>query len=267
MHDPMTQICSFPSYDFQQRLEKSKWFPNWLIPPTIFTLWHNDPCKGPGGDDSCGWFMRAYHGDQKTLEKIVKNFEYDFDGVFKSESSGSGQTYFRGLFKPNGDPHFSVQGIVLNLFYIAAIEHFKVDGRSNWYTARKWMRKNLFDILIFAENPTDSLFDGITRKFQKGCGEEYTEQARRERIRSLASCIYGWIIRETRPWYKHPRWHIHHWSVQIHHWQLLKRWITRTCKVCGRHIRMSDHGCVSDGWSEDSAITCGKCSSSQVAKS
>jgi len=178
MHDPDTLIASFGP----------------------FTLWHHDPCRGPGGDDSCGWFMRAHHGNKETLAKIERAIAFHFDNTYKSDSSG--QVYLRGLFCPNGDPNFSVMGIVLNMFFDATNVFFH-----DWKKSRAWMRKNLFDILMFAENPTDSLRDGIVGTFRD---EKFD---REERIHAYATCIYGWILREQRPWYRHPRWHVHHWRI------------------------------------------------------
>lgn len=213
----------------------------------LATIWHVDPEKD-GTDDSCGWFMRARHGNKEVLEKIAKRFEYDWDKVYvpsrddhdPDDGEYRGEVYHRGFFKPNGDPHFSVHGIVLNLFFIACIEHFQSDGRTNWKRAKRFLRKNLLEILLFAENPTDSLFDGITRKFEKNCGEEYGTRAREERIRNMASCIYAWILRAEQPWYRHPRWHIHHWRIQIHFWQMFKRcWIDR-CSICGKGFKYKE---------------------------
>lgn len=238
----------------------------------IFTIWHNDPCKGPGGDDSCGWFMRAHHGDPRVLEKIVREFEHDWDRVFESRKGDADtgpieRVYFCGLFCPNGDPHFSVSGIALNLFWTAARVHFQSDGRTNWKRANAFMKRHLFDILFFAENPSDSLHDGITRKFETGCGEKYDERERKQRIRSMAACIYGWILRSERPWYKHPRWHIHHWSIQVPFLYRLARWFRKRCDTCNRRISIRDNGVVSHQWSGDGPLTCGKCSGGQVAKS
>jgi hypothetical protein len=36
-----------------------------------------------------------------------------------------------------------------------------------------------------------------------------------------------------RPWWKHPRWHIWHWRVQVHPLQQFKRWAFSRCAVCG----------------------------------
>jgi len=264
MHDPLTQICSFPNYATQCWMAERKWIPRWLSHFTLFTLWHEDPCKGPGGDDSCGWFMRAHHGDEAVLEKIISRFEFDWDRVFEpsrdddcdDERERPKRTYYCGLFKPCGDPHLSVHAITLNLFWSAAHVYFDND----WSESKRFMRKHGMDILLFAENPVDSLFDSITRKFEKGCGEEYSTSAREERIRNMASTIYGWILRAEQPWYRHPRWHVHHWQLQVHPWQRLVRWMTRRCKVCHSRIGPNDNGVVADGWSDSSSLTCGKCS-------
>lgn len=30
------------------------------------------------------------------------------------------------------------------------------------------------------------------------------------------------------------RWHVHHWSVQVHPWQAIRRWVFDRCRVCHR---------------------------------
>lgn len=183
-----------------------------------FTLWHHDPCNRRGcRDDSCGWFMRASHGDPEMLKKIRRRMDYEFDRVFKSygdnlqdhERSPNAvpkRVYYTGLFYPTGGPNFSVHGIALNLFFTAIHTYFSFD----WKKSRRWMRHNLFDILMFAENPTDSMRDGIMGTFRIPCGEKWDREAE---LDSYASMIYGWILRAERPWYRHPRWHVHHWRL------------------------------------------------------
>lgn len=201
-------------------MENRRWIPRWLAQFTLFTLWHEDP-NVRGDDDSCGWFMRARHGDEKVLEKIIKHFEWDWDRVFKSDS---GAVYPRGYFNVNGMPRYSVQGIVLNLMFLAAIS---VLGSRD--KAARFCQKNMFEICLFAENPTDSMHDSLTLKWGK-------DENREQRIRNIASCIYGWILRETRPWYRHPRWHVRHWRLQIHPWQLFQRWAFDRCCKCGKRF-------------------------------
>ena len=36
-----------------------------------------------------------------------------------------------------------------------------------------------------------------------------------------------------RPWYHHPRWHVHHWKVQWHFGQTLARYLFSRCAKCG----------------------------------
>jgi len=228
MHDPSTVTFEIK---YPWRGKPSGLFPNGYRASAI-TIWHEDP-ETDHTDDSCGWFIRSRHCDQVKLKKIREAFEFDWDRVFKSDS---GHVYFCGLFDPSGNPHFSVHGIVLNLFWIAARIHF--DG--SWDKASKFINAHLAEILIFAENPSDSLFDGITRKFQDACSEPQTERIRGERIDNMAGCIYSWIMRSERPWYRHPRWHIWHWKFQVHAWQLFKRWAFEKCCKCGKGFRWGE---------------------------
>ncbi len=215
MHDPHTL-----AFDI-----KYPWKNEHGYRDSFISIWHCDPCKD-GSDDSCGWFKRARHGNQDVLRRIEKAFEFDWDSTFTSE--GSGKTYDTGLFyKSGGMPRFSVIAVVLNLFLLAAKEYYKDrcgdDMTKMWSLANKFMCKNLYDIIIFAENPTDSLHDSLVQKW----GDD---DDRKARIHNMAGIIYGWILRADLKWYQHPRWHIHHWELQIHPWQKFKRWITGEAK-------------------------------------
>lgn len=225
MHDPATLAFSVKS-----PFKRKGGYRN-----DILNIWHVDPCKGPGGDDTCGWFMRSYHGDEKVLKKIESRFEFDWDRVFKSDC---GKTYFSGYFKPDGSPAHSVHSIGLNLFFLAALEVFKSRRQAD-----RFMKDNLFDILIFAENPVDSMHDGITCKFSDGVSDP---KKRAERIHQFASMIYGWILRHSRPWYKHPRWHIHHWKIEVPFLRKLKRWMFTKCCKCGKGFYWNE--CPTSDW-------------------
>lgn len=224
-------------------------------------IWHMDPCKD-GTDDSCGYFLRARHGDQDTLERIVKRLEQDWDNTYTSDSSG--ETYNRGYFDAvNGSPVMSASAIMLNIFLMAAGEHYDKGRRQwdrSWRKARAYMRRHLFDILLFAENPTDSALDSIRQTFVSSedminDGGRRAKERRDQRIRQMASMVYGCILRDTRPWWKSRNLHIHHWRIKIHALRLIIRYFTK-CARCRKFIR-SDRNLTSD-WSGKN-LTCSKC--------
>jgi hypothetical protein len=165
-------------------------------------LWHRDK---DGVDGACGWFMRANHGSHEVLESIERRFALDWTHQVQTRNMGETNT---ALFDNTqfSWPTMSIHGIALNLFFMASFEHFKHDRKKTI----KFMQSNLFEILLFAENPIDSAHHGWLHQF--GFDEK---KSREERIHSSAVMIYGWILRATRPWYKHPRWHIHHWRVSV----------------------------------------------------
>lgn len=206
MHDPMTVAFEI------RRPWREK--PNQCWPkgycPSLITILHRDP-ETDGTDDSCGWFMRARHGDQKVRQAIRNDFAFDWDADFG------------GWFDKAGKPLFTVPGIVISMFWLAAFHHFRKNRRK----VERFMRRHLPDILHFAENTVDSMHPAIVGK--------YGIEPREDRIDSAASVVYGYVLRWTRPWWRHPRWHVHHWRFQVHPWQALKRMLTR-CNTCGKRF-------------------------------
>ena len=257
MHDPDTLAfeIKYPWYKYKPGEDKT-WPKGYR--ETFIQIWHHDPQKGPGGDDSCGWFMRAHHGDKEVWAKIERKFKYNWNQVFDSEATG--KHYERGWFNSvtqelNG-PRTSVG---LDMFRCALWVVFAQDRAMS----NKFLRKHLHNILSFCDNSVDCLFGS----WDFGHAAEIAAKPREleDAIHSMSGCVYGWILRETRPWYKHPRWHVHHWRVNCVPWYRIKRWFTQRCKDCGKRISPRDHGVVCHSWDGDGPLSCGKCSGGHVA--
>jgi hypothetical protein len=194
MHDPMTV-----AHEIKNPFAKK----DGGYRPSLITIWHVDPEKD-GTDDSCGWFMRARHGDEELLKKIIREFDFNFQHNY--------------WFDEDKKPKFSVSAIVLNMYEVVLWNYYKHD-RSK---IKSFFRKHLAGILLFAENPTDSLSDTITGRWGFEKADHY------------ARVIYGDILRKNQKWYQHPRWHIHHWKLQFHPYRELKRRYWDKCSVCGK---------------------------------
>lgn len=205
MHDPLSVAFEIKNYLVPANRDGYR--------PALLTIWHCDPDLR-GDDDSCGWFIRSRHIDPVVIEKVRKEFEFNFKHNY--------------WFDKVGRAKFSTGGLVLEMYSKAAwIIFMHLNGeKPDRKRHQKFMRKYLYDILHFAENPTDSIGDSITQKY----GPESDDY----RCGSFVSIITADIYRKLRPWYKHPRWHIHHWKLQFHPIQQLKRRYWDKCSICGK---------------------------------
>lgn len=178
MHDPMTVV-----FEIKSPFKNKTGIRNALI-----TIWHVDPCKD-GTDDSCGWFMRERHGDKDMLEKIRKEFEFNFKHNY--------------WFDKEGKQIFSTIGTLIEMYSHATWIYFNRNRRKQ----KEFMRKYLLDIIQFAENPIDCGGDNITNK--------WNYKSHEERFNGMAGMIYSDICRKQRKWWQHPKWHIHHWKIEL----------------------------------------------------
>lgn len=216
MHDPCT-VAHEIKYPWKGKPDK--FYPKGRR-DTFITIWHNDPEKD-GTDDSCGWFMRPSHGDREMLDRIKKDFLFDWT---------------HGWYDENDKPLQSVMSIALGMFSQGS---WRFHG-SNRRKHEKFLKDHIAAILRFAENPVDIMFNTLTGKYGG---------TRQDRIESCASMVYGCLLRWTRPWYKEPRWHVHHWSFQIHPWQNLKRRFWTKCSKCKKRGFKKEHGGACGNWS------------------
>lgn len=70
--------------------------------------------------------------------------------------------------------------------------------------------------------------------------DAWTAESRIGPIGELQRAHGDWKARHGFRW--HPRWHIHHWKMQIHPLQDLKRWLFSRCRDCGGRFAWGETG-------------------------
>lgn len=197
MHDPSTMICCVNIGKFP-----------------IFTVWHVDP-ETDGTDNSCGWFApKLTDCNLETIEDMV-----EWDKKFPFYTSQA--TVHLSL--PEDDRFNYLQlPVDHSLGYVAAAWQriAWLEGRRRLTSGEWWAVVNL------ATNPDDNLRSILSD----------SEEASGERARRFLYCVMRQYMRYHRPWWRHPRWHVAHWQIQIHFIQTLKRWLFSRCAHCGRRF-------------------------------
>lgn len=202
MHDPMVVAFEIPR---PWREPPSRFFPKGYR-PTVATIWHVDP-EADGTDDSCRWHTpRATDADRKLVDEMV-HWEQTRPYYFASPQR---QDAKYGLWSIGpGD----ALALVLAVWQVAA-----------WRLERRELTPRLaLKAMAVAVSEGDN--------FQQSLAASTVEDQRR----ALLFIVLAYR-RARRPWWRHPRWHIHHWRIQIHFVNQLKRWLFSRCAGCGRRF-------------------------------
>lgn len=196
MHDPMTV-----AFEIKWPFSQIKTFPNgdpWIYRETLITIWHVDP-ELDGSDDSCGWTWRRDKAARDLMDKAEKD----------------GRREYEFMVGEYGYPMTPLE-LVFSAWHIIGWRFFRRDKLST---------SEINAVLLAAMNPTDNLrwSSSEARESEQGMG-------------NLFRTIMRLYLHHHRPWYKHPRWHIHHWKIQVHFLQALKRYLFSRCAKCGQHF-------------------------------
>lgn len=73
--------------------------------------------------------------------------------------------------------------------------------------------------------------------------EHFTDRDTARQAWIFARCY----LQLVRPWWRHPRWHVWHWKIQIHPLQDFKRWAFSRCIHCGGRFKFGASVCGSWG--------------------
>lgn len=218
MHDPLTVAFDIKYPWKSRRLGNSKLWPNGYR-DTFITIWHKDPMNfenkiGVSSDDSCGWHTPPYSKEEREHMRKVSARQYE--QIFAMQyHEAKGDDWFRACNDPD----------CLSAIYWSwrAIGH-ELRPREVWQYDRAPTRAELTYIYELATNPVDNL----QSLFQSVQGSDTFED--------LFMCVFRAYTRFNRPWYRHPRWHIHHWRIQVRPLQKLTRWLFKRCEKCGERL-------------------------------
>jgi len=219
MHDPMTQAFEI-KYPWLKYGKSGRTKFEQEYRETFITIWHVDP-ETDGSDDSCGWSRPRLSKDQlRRCQSLAAD-----------EAREPWYQAFRGKAI---DSPTEAETLVRQAFFLIG----RVFSKSHiceppikpvtYSEAAAWAA----DMLC---SPVDNLRSSLS--FLPGWSSNCAKDRPRDReycAERFFFCIAGYILRERRPWYRHPRWHLWHWKLQIHPLQTFKRWAFSRCCKCGK---------------------------------
>lgn len=226
-HHPETLIYSFPPHvvsikgkDGQMKPRRfANWLHDFLRPWAGFNVWHVDPCKNvpyQRDDDSCGWFDRG-PGDYASAVRSTLEDE----GVRKMvDITVQGRLPAHLGYHENLPIHVGAaiyKTIAMDLEY-GRRSHMRTHGH---YSSQRAYERRMRETLYVAETLALSSVDNLLHI------HEYPR---------LVTLIAAALNRHFRPWWKHPRWHVHHWKIT---WALpynLRRAFIDRCAHCRKVI-------------------------------
>lgn len=242
MRDPMTVVCSIPRpWPARQRMPSGgKWHWYW---PDFATVWHRDP-ERDGSDDSCGWSRAKLTEADRALAQELANWESEWPYFFAQPQRVTNPAYPNLWTIGPGD---------------AAMLMVELWSQIAWRLERRELSpREVFHAMRLGHNPTDNFAASLT----------HTRPDDR-------FSTFLWIIRAyrgaRRPWYRHPRWHIHHWRIQIHCVQAFKRWLFTRCATCGGRFAYGESGLGTwsghgPRWFRSETLTHMRCSGAGVSR-
>ena len=216
MHDPLTVAFEIKS-PFRGR--PSKFWPK-DYRKSLATIWHCDPeyhsrhmCLRRQ-DDTCGWFSPPYTVDAR--DRIQKLGRDQYSTIFNKQwAEGAGKDYARICYVPT--PYDAIY------WAWRAIKHAEQKGRG-WQYGKALSAAELNHIYSLDASPVDNLRLTVASVTDAdSCAD-------------LFLMVYQSYLRFSRPWYRHPRWHVWHWRIQIHAVQAFKRWAFSRCATCGKRF-------------------------------
>jgi hypothetical protein len=159
-----------------------------------FTIWHNDPVTD-GSDDSCGYCTpKLTELQKKQLYGLIWSEAHDPYFLRCAERKWTGtateaETLYRGLILQ------VAHSLRINMTFDEAA---KMASRYINFPDCT-CRANVFCYLVGYH--TNSSID--------------TEYWRKECATGLIYGVAKSLLKDRRPWYKHPKWHFWHWSIQF----------------------------------------------------
>lgn len=180
----------------------------------LFDIWHVDP-ETDGSDDSCGWSRPRITDEQRhKLDKAINDdlhyIEFERDSLTDIN-------------------------VIVSAWNCAALALF---NQRYWHTKKP---EEVYNILMLSNNLGDG-FVGIAARMKGG--------ELRDMVSSYRSAVYSCArtcLELRRKWWQHPKYHVHHYKINIIPLRKLRRFIFDRCKNCGKGFKWGEAPCT-DSW-------------------
>jgi hypothetical protein len=185
------------------------------------TIWHCDP-ESNGSDDSCGYSIPHLTERQRERLKAFAWSESHYPYFLRGESKE-----WRGS---RSEAEAIYRGLLLHVADCIGVP----------FTFEQAARQAAIEI-----HNVDCIDRAGVLCFLPGWHSNFAEDRREDRERAFLDKISGIarrMLAARRPWYRHPKWHIHHWSLQVHAIQQFKRWAFTRCATCGKRFKYGESG-------------------------
>lgn len=193
---------------------------------SFVTIWHEDP-ERDGTDDSCGYSVQKLTREQKDrLKHFAWNEARDPYYMRCPEKRWTGS---------DAEAEAIYRGLILNVARVLRI-------RMSFEEAARFAAMEI-------HMPDCTPRTGFLC-FKPGWHTNFKEDRkdlREEEFWGRICNIARWLLTERRPWWRHPKWHIWHWRIQVHMLQEFKRWAFSRCETCRKGFRWGESP-VSNSW-------------------
>lgn len=228
-YHPETLAFSFPPYPRKSRVAKALYG---LKPFLGFDIWHIDPeqkVEGQRRDDSCGWFDRrpGEYADAVRYLLSDQSLMHEINLVLARRVETLAPFYKDISERQISYPRLSAADTLAVCLMVSRELELRrwwngQDGKggthSSWLLKTFTKRRNVdSEALDLALNPLDNL-------------------SSIDQPESLVRLIAGALHRRFKPWWKHPRWHVHHWQMNFDLPRNLRRMLIDKCGTCGKRL-------------------------------
>ncbi len=223
-YDPCTLAFSFPPYPKGGTSLRGHPKP-WSFSRALYALepwigvdiWHVDPerrVEGQRRDDSCGWFDRRPHEYAQAVRDILAD---------AGEVQALRNAFDRATHQPAGystgwkrmTPADCLAACLMVAMRLEHLRCWQLKREGRWFVRSRYAATMALATNL-ALNETDNL---------------QTSDDPESFVLSIASTLH----RHYRPWWRHPRWHVHHWRVRFSLARNLKRMV-QPCATCGKRL-------------------------------
>lgn len=236
-YHPETLAFSFPPYPMGRGNRVSNAL--YRLSPWIgFDIWHIDPeHRGTGNraDDSCGWFDRTPGSYSNAVAYILGDATTMHDvSLALARRKHMPMAFYEGISEPSDDPdrargyprltQADCLALVLMISRELELRRWWNGTKGNGGAHASRIKRAFTRVRAVESTAFDLALSSIDNLSSVDKGE------------SMVRLIAAALNRKFRPWWRHPRWHVHHWKINVNLWRNLKRATVERCGTCKKSL-------------------------------